>query len=180
MNCNDCCYNLPKDGHSYCTYEEGECVKISMLEKENAELDCQKNRNKFCYSCANAEDRCFRNEIGCPCGKYKSYKDENAELKIKIKHLTKHLEPQSMTALFKQVEEEFEQEQRIKELQQENEELKRGYYYEAEVINGRPTGKAILVPDNLAYAKSIIKDLLNNSDEYAKQRAREFLEDTRL
>lgn len=101
---------------------------------------------------------------------------ENAELEIKIKHLTKHLEPQSMTALFEQVEEEIKQEQRIKELQQENENLKRGYHYEVEVINGRPTDKAILVPDSLAYAKSIIQDLLNNSDEYAKQRAREFLE----
>lgn len=49
------------------------------------ELDCQKNRNKFCYSCANAEDRCFRNEIGCPCQKYKSYKEENAELKARNK-----------------------------------------------------------------------------------------------
>ena len=51
------------------------------LEKENAELDCQKNRNKFCYSCANATEKCFKNEIGCPCDKYKSYKGENAELK---------------------------------------------------------------------------------------------------
>lgn len=50
-------------------------------EKRIAELDCQKNRNKACYSCANATERCFRNEIGCPCEKYKSYKDENAELK---------------------------------------------------------------------------------------------------
>ena len=49
--------------------------------KENAELDCQMNRNKYCYSCVNATDRCFRKEIGCPCEKYKSYKDENAELK---------------------------------------------------------------------------------------------------
>lgn len=54
------------------------------LEKENAELDCQKNRNKACYSCANATERCFKNEIGCPCEKYKSYKGENAELKEKI------------------------------------------------------------------------------------------------
>lgn len=38
MNCNDCCYNLPKGGYSYCTYEDGECIKISMLEKENAGL----------------------------------------------------------------------------------------------------------------------------------------------
>ena len=48
--------------------------------KENAELDCQMNRNKYCHSCVNATDRCFRKEIGCPCEKYKSYKDENAEL----------------------------------------------------------------------------------------------------
>ena len=56
------------------------CSKLSRLEKENAELDCQMNRNKYCYSCANVTDRCFRNEIGCPCEKYKSYKDENAAL----------------------------------------------------------------------------------------------------
>ena len=55
--------------------------RIAELEKENAELDCQKNRNKACYSCANATERCFKNEIGCLCEKYKSYKDENAELK---------------------------------------------------------------------------------------------------
>ena len=64
------------------------CSKLSRLEKENAELDCQMNRNKSCYSCANATDRCFRNEIGCPCEKYKSYKDENAEMKAQIKLLT--------------------------------------------------------------------------------------------
>ena len=52
--------------------------------KENAELDCQMNRNKYCYSCVNATDRCFRKEIGCPCEKYKSYKDENAELKERL------------------------------------------------------------------------------------------------
>lgn len=61
--------------------------RIAELEEENAELDCQKNRNKFCYSCANATEKCFKNEIGCPCDKYKSYKDENAELKGKQKWL---------------------------------------------------------------------------------------------
>ena len=55
--------------------------RIAELVKENAELDCQKNRNKACYSCANVTERCFKNEIGCPCEKYKSYKDENAQLK---------------------------------------------------------------------------------------------------
>ena len=60
------------------------CSKLSRLEKENAELDCQMNRNKYCYSCANVTDRCFRNEIGCPCEKYKSYKDENAALNERL------------------------------------------------------------------------------------------------
>ena len=50
--------------------------EIAELEKENAKLDCQMNRNKYCYSCVNATDRCFRNEIGCPCAKYKSYRFE--------------------------------------------------------------------------------------------------------
>ena len=61
--------------------------RIAELEKEIAELDCQKNRNKACYSCANVTERCFKNEIGCPCEKYKSYKDENAELKDKLEVL---------------------------------------------------------------------------------------------
>lgn len=39
MNCIDCRYSLLKDGHYNCTYEEGECIKISVLEKENAELE---------------------------------------------------------------------------------------------------------------------------------------------
>ena len=55
--------------------------RIEELEKENAELLCQKNRNKSCYSCANATEKCFRNEIGCPCQNYESYKEESAELK---------------------------------------------------------------------------------------------------
>ena len=42
------------------------------------------------------------------------------ELESKIKHMTEHLEPQAMTALFEQVEEEWEKEQRIKELEEEN------------------------------------------------------------
>lgn len=61
--------------------------RIAELERKNAELDCQVNRNKYCYSCANATDRCFRNEIGCLCEKYKSYKDENAKLKEENKFL---------------------------------------------------------------------------------------------
>ena len=59
--------------------------------KNLAELDCQMSRNKYCHSCVNATDRCFRNEIGCPCTKYKSYKDENAELKEKVSYLEDNL-----------------------------------------------------------------------------------------
>ena len=82
------CTNCPENKGGWgCEKEyENKCltqkiVYIKELKEENAELDCQMNRNKFCYSCANATDRCFTNEIGCPCEKYKSYKDENAELK---------------------------------------------------------------------------------------------------
>ena len=53
---------------------------ITYILKQNAELDCQMNRNKYCYSCVNETDRCFRNEISCPCEKYKSYKDLNKQL----------------------------------------------------------------------------------------------------
>ena len=60
--------------------------------KENAELDCQMNRNKYCYSCVNATDRCFRKEIGCSCEKYKSCKDENAELEKENAELKDKLE----------------------------------------------------------------------------------------
>lgn len=90
LSCKNC---LENKGGWGCEKEyENKCltqkiVYIKELKEENAELDCQMNRNKFCYSCANATDRCFRNEIGCPCEKYKSYKDENAELKDKLEVL---------------------------------------------------------------------------------------------
>ena len=67
------------------------CSKLSRLEKENAELDCQMNRNKYCYSCANATERCFRNEIGCPCEKYKSYKGLKKQLTKAKKLLTRFI-----------------------------------------------------------------------------------------
>ena len=66
---------------------QGKDKVIQELKKENAELTCQMKRNTFCYSCKNATERCYRNEIGCPCEKYKSYKDENAELKDKLEVL---------------------------------------------------------------------------------------------
>lgn len=55
----------------------------------------------------------------------KELQEENLELKSKIKHLTEHLEPQTMTALFKQVEEEWGKEQRIKELEEQVEKMKK-------------------------------------------------------
>ena len=75
------------------------------LEKEIAELDCQMNRNKFCYSCTNATDRCFRNEIGCPCEKYKSYKDENAEAKEIIKEMLSILPKENIEGAYEITEE---------------------------------------------------------------------------
>lgn len=38
------------------------------------------------------------------------------ELELKMKHITEHIEPQVMTALLEQVEEEVEQEQRIEKM----------------------------------------------------------------
>lgn len=54
------------------------CKNLAKLEKENAELTCQMKRNTFCYSCKNATERCYKKEIGCPCGKYESYKKEKS------------------------------------------------------------------------------------------------------
>lgn len=53
---------------------------IKELQKENAELTCQMKRNTYCFSCINATEKCYRKEIGCPCGDYKFYKDEITEL----------------------------------------------------------------------------------------------------
>lgn len=118
------------------SYMNKQRVRIINLENENAELDCQKNRNKACYSCANATERCFRNEIACPCQKYKSYKEENAELKEKLK-------PENCLKLL----------------------AKEGYIK--------------FSSDQLTYAKTIIQDLLDNTDEYARQRAEDFLKESK-
>jgi hypothetical protein len=76
---------LEKDKQYFSDSLDKQIEATLKLDKENAELDCQKNRNKYCYSCTNATEKCFKNEIGCPCDKYKSYKDENAELKRIVK-----------------------------------------------------------------------------------------------
>ena len=45
MNCKNCGYGLKQSCGDFekiiCTYEEGECVKITELEQENAELKAQ-------------------------------------------------------------------------------------------------------------------------------------------
>ncbi len=47
-----------------------------------------------------------------------------AELELKIKYLTEHLEPQTASALFKQVEEEVEREQKLKEFEEQIEKMR--------------------------------------------------------
>lgn len=59
MNCIDCRYNLLKDGHYNCTYEGGECIKINVLEKENAELKAQIEKMKCCENCRWEEPSSF-------------------------------------------------------------------------------------------------------------------------
>ena len=95
LSCKNCSEN--KGGWGCEKEYENKCltqkiVYIKELKEENAELDCQMNRNKYCYSCVNATDRCFRNEIGCPCEKYKSYKDLNKQLTKAKELLTKWVE----------------------------------------------------------------------------------------
>ena len=73
--------------------EKEKCELLGIIQGKDKviqELDCQMNRNKFCYSCTNATDRCFRKEIGCPCEKYKSYKGLNKQL-TKAKELIKEI-----------------------------------------------------------------------------------------
>jgi hypothetical protein len=80
--CRRCVYtDSPCILSDYGKDKNGICDHFKDVFDENAELDCQKNRNKYCYSCANATEKCFKNEIGCPCDNYKSYKDENEELR---------------------------------------------------------------------------------------------------
>lgn len=55
---------------------------------------------------------------------YNKANERITELELKIKKLTQHLEPQKMTSLFEQVEEEVRQGQRLNELEKENAELK--------------------------------------------------------
>lgn len=120
--------------------------KNTDLEKENAELDCQKNRNKSCYSCANATERCFRNEIGCPCQKYKSYKEENADLE-RAYNETEELLAKQIEATYKVVE--------------ENKELKEKLKPENCLKLLAKEGYITFSSDKLTKAKEIIKDFLS-------------------
>ena len=162
MNCKNCEYGLKQSCGDFekiiCTYEEGECVKITELEKQNAELDCQKNRNKACYSCANATERCFRNEIGCPCQNYKSYKDENAELKEQNTNLQEMLKTErSVTCKEEYLKKVTELEQENAELKEEiknNEDLATVAYMQGAERQKKKSEK------QLAKAKRYIKELL--------------------
>jgi chromosome segregation ATPase len=121
---------LEKDKQYFSDSLDKQIEATLKLDKENEELDCQKNRNKFCYSCANATERCFRNEIGCPCDKYKSYKDENAELENDYKLIDKsreHLVQEKYNLEYKieNLENKIEHHQEvINTLQKKNAELK--------------------------------------------------------
>lgn len=154
MNCVDCCYNLPGDGHSYCTYEEGECVKISMLEKENAELQ-QKWLNES-YEKAKLIEKWKHNgeNIIQECKDIEGAKTYYEHQLIKAKDLIHNLlrvtwgEGWNYSLDWKVKAEQF---------LKENEK----HHYEAEVINGRPTGKAILV-DEENYTGEVEVDIIEN------------------
>ena len=77
MNCIDCSYNLLKDGHCNCTYEGCECIKINVLEKENAELKEDLRNKKLAIQNRN--------------GRIKELEAENAELKERHKSVCESL-----------------------------------------------------------------------------------------
>jgi hypothetical protein len=146
------------------TYEKG----FSDLEQENAELDCQKNRNKFCYSCANATERCFRNEIGCPCGKYKSYKDENAELIQENEEMKKGLGCETC-----QIHLEYMRlNNKIADLEKENTELKAGRdinVFTKQLTKAKDIIKKFLLWENNWHDKTESKyELLKQAEQFLK------------
>ena len=69
MNCKNCGYGLKQRCGDFekiiCTYEEGECVKITELEKQIEKMQC-------CENCAKRGHICVAEEIqGNLCGKNK-------------------------------------------------------------------------------------------------------------
>jgi hypothetical protein len=122
-----------------CMFNPDNC-KYRQLQKENAELDCQKNRNKYCYSCANATEKCFKNEIGCPCDKYKSYKDENAELEKSCDE-TQELLDKQIEATLKLDKENAELQAQIEEMKCCGNCAKNGHICVAEEMQGKLCGK---------------------------------------
>ena len=104
MNCIDCRYNLIKDGHYNCTYEEGECIKISVLEKENAELKEDLRNKKLAIQNRNGRIKELEEKISvllscknCPDNKgglvcQKEYEDKCLTQKIQyIKELQEEI-----------------------------------------------------------------------------------------
>ena len=160
------------------------------MTKEKLEKEAGNWLRKYLL-CCNCEKKCNCIDSNSYCEEQvlRAYVDSAeprekriAELELKIKHITEHLEPQIMTALFEQVEEEVKQEQRIEELQEENARLKKeskenqdlatiAYMQGASKYRTKLDSKIM----KLQEAKTIIQDLLSNSDEYARQRAMDFL-----
>lgn len=69
--------------------------------------------------------------------------------------------------------------QYIKELQEENKELKEKLKPENCLKLLAKEGYIKFSNDQLTYAKTIIQDLLGNTDEYARQRAEDFLKENK-
>ena len=82
-----------------------------------------KNYPDFCYGDKPLSPHWDLFQYGVEFGERES-EEKIEELESKIKHLTEHLEPQAMSALFEQVEEEVKHEQRIKELEVQIEKMK--------------------------------------------------------
>ena len=143
-----------KTDGTYACCRDGYLAGAEPREKRIAELDCQKNRNKSCYSCINATERCFRNEIGCPCQKYKFWKEENTELKLKLEALDPTLEDCTESLTDARI--------KIKELKKELEQAKKVQVVEHFEAYGqcRDSRRIVSLEKENAELKCFIKDLI--------------------
>lgn len=88
----------------------------------------EKELKKYTIEFINNETGSNRSNINSVMGKMlikyaEVFQNRIKEFELKIKYLTRHVEPQNMTALFEQVEEEVKQEQRVKELEEQIEKM---------------------------------------------------------
>ena len=83
MNCKNCEYGLPWKNGDFgginCTYEEGECVKILVLEAQIEKMKCCQNCKYF--ECCDSNHYYCSLYCGLECEYDKSYK--NWEMKEK-------------------------------------------------------------------------------------------------